>query len=79
MTRVCRIIPNFAGDSFQYCQLNQENINLFRKTVNNVRKVVNLFSKLTVNHIRKRVENCQPKWFFCNLVEKDMFKHEFSF
>ena len=30
-------------------------------SVNSVRKVVNLFSKLTVNHIRKRVENCQPK------------------
>ena len=37
------------------------NQGLFRNTVNNVRKVVNLFSILTVNHIRKRAENCQPK------------------
>ena len=39
----------------------KNSVYLFRKTVNSVRKVVNLFSKLTVNHIRKRVENCQPK------------------
>ena len=29
------------GDSFQRCQLSQENVNLFRNNVNNVRKVVN--------------------------------------
>ena len=32
----------------------KNNQGLFRNTVNNVRKVVNLFSNLTVNHIRKR-------------------------
>ena len=40
-----QIIPNFAGDSFQRCQLSQENVNLFRNNVNNVRKVVNSFRK----------------------------------
>ena len=32
----------------------KNNQGLFRNTVNNVRKVVNLFSNLTVNRIRKR-------------------------
>ena len=31
----------------------QENVNETRNTVNDVRKIVNLFSKTTVNHIRK--------------------------
>jgi len=32
----------------------KNNQGLFRNTVNNVRKGVNLFSKMTVNHLRKR-------------------------
>jgi hypothetical protein len=53
MSRVCRLIPNFAGDSFR-CQSFQEKDNLFSKGVN-------LFSKTIVNHIRKKSKNCQPK------------------
>ena len=46
MTRVCRLIPNFAGGM-------EANVNETRNAVNDVRKTVNLFSKTTVNHIRK--------------------------
>ena len=53
MTRVCRLIPNFAGGSILSCQHFQENVNEIRNTVNDVRKPVNLFSKTTVNNIRK--------------------------
>ena len=53
MTRVCRLIPNFAGGSILCCQHFQENVNEIRNTVNDVRKPVNLFSKTTVNNIRK--------------------------
>ena len=53
MTRVCRIIPNFAGGSILSCQHFQENVNGIRNTVNDVRKIVNLSSKTIVNHIRK--------------------------
>ena len=53
MTRVCRLIPNFAGGSSLCCQHFQENVNEIRNTVNDVRKPVNLFSKTTVNNIRK--------------------------
>ena len=35
------------------CQHYQENVNETRNAANDVRKVVNLFSKTTVNHIRK--------------------------
>ena len=35
------------------CQQNQENVNEIRNAVNDVRKTVNLSSKMTVNHIRK--------------------------
>ena len=35
------------------CQHFQENVNETRNAVNDVRKTVNLFSKTTVNHIRK--------------------------
>ena len=59
------------------CQHFQENVNKTRDAVNDVRKTVNLSSKTTVNHIRKRVKNCQPKWFFCNLVEKYMLQYKF--
>ena len=31
----------------------QENVNEIRNAVNDIRKTVNLFSKTTVNHIRK--------------------------
>ena len=53
MTRVCRLIPNFAGGSILSCQHFQENVNEIRNAVNDVRKPVNLFSKTTVNNIRK--------------------------
>ena len=53
MTRVCRLIPNFAGGSCRSCQHFQENVNETRNGVNNVRMTVNYFSKTTVNHIRK--------------------------
>ena len=60
MTRVCRLIPNFAGGMEagawlrqSECQHFQENVNETRNAVNDVRKTVNLFSKTTVNHIRK--------------------------
>ena len=35
------------------CQHYQENVNEIRNAVNDIRKTVNLFSKTTVNHIRK--------------------------
>ena len=38
MSRVCRLIPNFAGDSFR-CQSFQEKDNLFSKGVNYSSKV----------------------------------------
>ena len=60
MVAVCKLIPNFAGDSILSCQHLQENVNEIRNTVNDVRKAVNdvrkavnVFSKTTVNHIRK--------------------------
>ena len=53
MVRVCRLIHNFAGGSILCCQHFQENVNEIKNTVNDVRKTVNLFSKTTVNHIRK--------------------------
>ena len=53
MIRVCRLIPNFAGGSILSCQHFQGNVNETRNAVNGVRKTVNLFSKTTVNHIRK--------------------------
>ena len=53
MTRVCRLIHNLAGGSILDCQHFQENVNEIRNTVNDVRKPVNLFSKTTVNNIRK--------------------------
>jgi hypothetical protein len=39
MHRVCRLIPNFAGDSFRRCQSFQEKDNLFSKGVNDSSKV----------------------------------------
>ena len=53
MTRVCRLIPNFASDSILCCKHFQENVNETRNAVNDVRKTVNLSSKTAVNHIRK--------------------------
>ncbi len=53
MVAVCKLIPNFAGDSILSCKHLQENVNEIRNTVNDVRKAVNVFSKTTVNHIRK--------------------------
>jgi len=53
MDGVCRLIPNFAGDSNISCQHFQENVNETRNHVNDIRKTVNSFSKTTVNHIRK--------------------------
>ena len=53
MTRVCRLIPNFASDSILCCKHFQENVNETRNAVNDVRKTVNLTSKTAVNHIRK--------------------------
>ena len=67
MTRVCRLIPNFASDSILCCKHFQENVNEtrnavndvrnavndVRNAVNDVRKTVNLSSKTAVNHIRK--------------------------
>ena len=35
------------------CQHFQENVNKIRNAVNDVRKIVNLSGKTTVNHIRK--------------------------
>ena len=61
MARVYGLTPNFAGDSVLSCQQFQENVNQIRNAVNHVRKTVNLFSKLPVNHIRKNTKNCQPK------------------
>ena len=61
MARVYGLTPNFAGDSVLSCQQFQENVNQIRNAVNHVRKTVNLFSKLPVNHIRKNRKNCQPK------------------
>ena len=43
------------------CQPFQENVNQTRNAVNDVSTTVNLFSKKTVNDIRKRIKKCQPK------------------
>ena len=53
MARVCELILNFAGGSILSCQHFQENVNEIRYAVNNVRTTVNLFSKTSVNYIRK--------------------------
>jgi hypothetical protein len=46
MARVYGLIPNFAGDSFCNCQLNQEN-------VNRIRNVVNLSSKVSTDSVKR--------------------------
>jgi hypothetical protein len=55
-----RSVFHGLGLRLSKCQHFQENVNEtrnavndVRKTVNDVRKTVNLFSKTTVNHIRK--------------------------
>ena len=56
-----KTIPNFAGVSILSCQHFQENVNETRNAVNGVRKIVNLFSKATVNHIRQQnITTLQP-------------------
>ena len=53
MAKVYRLIHNFADGSVIGCQHFQENVNETSNAVNDVRKTVNLFSKTTVNRIRK--------------------------
>ncbi len=53
MTKVCELIPNFAGSRILSCQHFQENVNEIRNAVNVIRMTVNLFRKTIVNHIRK--------------------------
>ena len=48
-----RSVFHGIGLRLSRCQLFQENVNKTRNDVNDVRKPVNLFRKLTVNHIRK--------------------------
>ena len=48
-----RSVFHGLGLRLSKCQHFQENVNETRNAVNDVRKVVNLFSKTTVNHIRK--------------------------
>ena len=48
-----RSVFHGIGLRLSRCQPFQENVNKTRNDVNDVRKPVNLFRKLTVNHIRK--------------------------
>ena len=48
-----RSVFHGLGLRLSKCQHFQENVNETRNAVNDVRKTVNLFSKTTVNHIRK--------------------------
>ena len=64
MSRVCRLIPNFAGDCFCRCQSFQEKDNLFSKGVNDSSKVSTCSVKrlsTTSGKRRKTVNQNQEK------------------
>ena len=64
MSRVCRLINNFAAGKFPCCQLFQENVNLFRKGVNQFRKMTTKSGKqvsTTSGKSKKTVNQNQEK------------------
>ena len=59
MSRVCRLIHNFADDSFRCCQLFQEKVNLFSKGVNDSSKVSARLCRFVCKELI-RENACQP-------------------
>ena len=68
MSRIYGLIPNFAGATSNCCQSFQEKDNLFRKGVNEIRKVSTASVKplsTTSGKVQKTVNQNQEKTTIC--------------